>query len=169
MAAAYHNVPGIDALMLAGADASALDNVRPRRSWWASGDWCACGCVYACAALAVGCRRGCHTRHCSAAGPHTPRPGGAEEWVKARRCSHSAGRGTFVHTVRLGVTVWSGTWVCVAARVAARGVCFTADCVRTLLCTETRHTTEQWWWSCCPHRRPLAHQRGCGVACEQSL
>ena len=108
--------------MLAGADASALDNVRPRRSWWASGDGCACGCVYACAgvAVAVGCRRGCHTRHCSAAGPHTPRPGGAEEWVKARRCSHSAGRGTFVHTVPHGVTVCGVVVGCVWLRVWLR-------------------------------------------------
>ena len=87
------------------------------------GEWrlvCMWLCVRVCGsvAVAVGCRRGCHTRHCSAAGPHTPRPGGAEEWVKARRCSHSAGRGTFVHTVPLGVTVWSGTWLRVWLRVA---------------------------------------------------
>jgi len=89
------------------------------------GEWrlvCMWLCVRVCGsvAVAVGCRRGCHTRHCSAAGPHTPRPGGAEEWVKARRCSHSAGRGTFVHTVPHGVTVCGVVVGCVWLRVWLR-------------------------------------------------
>ena len=91
------------------------------------GEWrwlCMWLCVRVCGSVAVamGCRRGCHTRHCSAAGPHTPRPGGAEEWVKARRCSHSAGRGTFVHTVPLGVTVCGVVVGCVCLRVWLRVV-----------------------------------------------
>ena len=80
-------------------------------------------CVRVCGSVAVGCLRGCHTRHCSAAGPHTPRPGGAEEWVKARRCSHSAGRGTFVHTVPLGVTVCGVELGCAWLRVCLRVAC----------------------------------------------